>query len=72
RPRIAHGLAHGDGRPSARVTWPWGFYARFSPDLTIYSGDGHPVAHGGEVLDLGGGGEPFFACSIKGTIYAWP
>jgi len=58
------------------VSWPYGFYARFAPDLLLYSGDGQLVAKSGDRLDLGGAGTPtssgFMACIINGQQYVWP
>jgi hypothetical protein len=54
------------------VVWPYGFSARFSPDLELLNAQGDVVAREGDVLDLGGGavasldpGFDWYACHVK-------
>lgn len=55
------------------LQWPFGFSARFAPDLQVISYDGQVVAREGDDVDLGGGFRPdtevFAVCEINGVMY---
>lgn len=54
------------------ILWPYGFSARFTPDLELLNERGEVVAREGDLMDLGGGAvaglDPaydFFACVVQ-------
>ena len=70
-PRVAWLIAPTGVR--RELQWPFGFSARFAPDLQIVVPDGQLVAREGDEVDLGGGFRPdtevFAVCEINGVIY---
>ncbi len=64
------------GGAKATVIWPYGFYARFTPRLVLYAGNGTIIARDGDYVVLGGGlvddTDQFGACTISVTRLVWP
>lgn len=61
-----------DGGQQLDIVWPYGFTARFNPDLELLNAEGEVVAREGDVLDLGGGvvssldpAYDFYACHVS-------
>ena len=55
------------------VTWPWGFEAKFEPDVVVMSADASVVIKAGDSVDLGGGFNQetgvFGACEVNGRLF---
>src|SRR5215213_5309737 len=48
-PRLAWAIDNGSGE-RVELVWPWGYTARFSPDLAILDRDGQAAAHEGDLI----------------------